>query len=324
MSFPDRTRTDRARHAFAYWKTHADQFSRNFYFRGYSGWALRLAQVAFLIAGVAGDVKQICTAPSTDEQERIWQKRLRPIMLNKVMVKGFLGNPSFNWHALGVPRNQMNCFLKDGTIEDFIVATLDPVPQLARLRVRFLMLPVMGVDQQDDNYFFLLCLNGRYTRASCPAYLKPEGFQALKNAKVNNAFKLHTDTILNVLRGLPDASLTKVIVMDSMDWFDPIPPATPLPPMGSTALDELDQSPEAALEHLRSELDFEILEMRRVLKVGGHAVWRSAGKNPWYTQRFELAGFRVEPIDIREGGKAIDRVNMYASCEWRCCHLGES
>jgi hypothetical protein len=40
--------------------------------------------------------------------------------------------------------------------------------------------------------------------------------------------------------------------------------------------------------------------MRRVLRFGGHAVWRSA----------------VEPIDIREDGKAIDRVNMYASCEW--------
>lgn len=75
-------------------------------------------------------------------------------------------------------------------------------------------------------------------------------------------------------------------------------------------------TPEQAVEHLRSELDYEILEMRRVLKTGGHAVWRSAAKRPWYIQRFELAGFRVEPIDIREQGKAIDRVNMYASCEY--------
>jgi betaine lipid synthase len=77
----------------------------------------------------------------------------------------------------------------------------------------------------------------------------------------------------------------------------------------------LDESPEAAYEHLKSELDFEILEMKRVLKVGGHAIWRSAAKRPWYRQRFELAGFKVEPIDIRENGQAIDRVNMYASCE---------
>lgn len=89
-----------------------------------------------------------------------------------------------------------------------------------------------------------------------------------------------------------------------------------MPPYGSQALDELDQSPEAAYEHLRSELDFEILEMRRVLAVGGHAIWRSAAKYPWYRQRFELAGFKVEPIDIRENGQAIDRVNMYASCEY--------
>ncbi|ORX37775.1 hypothetical protein BD324DRAFT_641879 [Kockovaella imperatae] len=287
-------------HAYAYWKTHAGQFKRNFYFRGYSGWALRLAQVAFFLAGVSKDVKQLCRASSTAEQKRIWDSRLRPVLFNRVMMKMFLGNPIFNWHALGVPRNQMNCFLQDGTVEDFCKATLDPVPGLTTLK--------------DDNYFFFLCLNGRYTRASCPAYLKPEGFSTLKADKVNNSFKLHTDTILNVLRGLEDGSLTKIIVMDSMDWFDPIPPETPMPT--GRAPDESDESPEEAYEHLRSELDYEIVEMRRVLKSGGMAVWRSAAKRPWYCQRFEAAGFKVEPIDIRENGKAIDRVNMYASF-WR-------
>ncbi|KAK4686538.1 betaine lipid synthase, partial [Tremellales sp. Uapishka_1] len=288
-------------HAFAYWKTHADQFKRNFYYRGYSGWALRLASVAFALAGVRRHVKALCQASSVAEQERIWKTKLRPVILNKLLVKGFLGNPIFNWHALGVPRNQMNCFLEDGTVEDFISATLDPVPGLATLK--------------DDNYFFFLCLNGRYTRASCPEYLKPEGYKALKVASINNAFKLHTDTILNVLRGLPDEDLTKIIVMDSMDWFDPISPSTPLPSSPLQAMDQYDHSPEAALELLKSELDYEILEMKRVLRKGGVAVWRSAAKRPWYRQRFELAGFKVDAIDIREDGNAIDRVNMYASCE---------
>lgn len=102
-------------HAYAYWMKHADQFRRNFYFRGYSGWALRLAQVAFFLAGVRGSVKQLCAASSTAEQERIWKKSLRPVILNKVMLK-VLGSPVFNWHALGVPRNQMNCFLADGSV----------------------------------------------------------------------------------------------------------------------------------------------------------------------------------------------------------------
>lgn len=42
---------------------------------------------------------------------------------------------AFNWHALGVPKNQMNCFLQDGTVEDFVKATLDPIPSLGTLRV---------------------------------------------------------------------------------------------------------------------------------------------------------------------------------------------
>ena len=41
----------------------------------------------------------------------------------------------FNWHALGVPRNQMNCFLKDGTIDDFVKATFDPIASLTTLKV---------------------------------------------------------------------------------------------------------------------------------------------------------------------------------------------
>ncbi|WVQ75099.1 hypothetical protein IAR50_004708 [Cryptococcus sp. DSM 104548] len=293
-------------HAYAYWKTHASQFSRNFYFRGYSGWALRIAQIAFFLAGVRGEVKKLCQATSVEEQQQIWEKKLRPVFLNRFMLKIVLGNPVFNWHALGVPQNQMNCFLQDGTIEDFVKATFDPIPSLTTLK--------------DDNYFFLLCLNGRYTRTSCPSYLKPEGFRALKTGRRTDAFKLHTDTILNVLRGLPDESLSKVIFMDSGDWFTPIPATTPLPSPSSIAPDALDDSPEKSLEHLQSELDYEILEMKRVLKVGGMAVWRSAAKRPWYRQRFEMAGFKCESIDVREDGKAIDRVNFYASL-WKATKL---
>lgn len=114
----------------------------------------------------------------------------------------------------------------------------------------------------------------------------------------------------SVLCGRPDESLTKIIVMDSLDWFDPIPDDQPLPKMRRP--DEA-VTPEVELEHLRSELDYEILECLRVLKTGGHVIWRSAGKYPWYIKRFEKAGFKVEAVDIRENGQAIDRVNMYAS-----------
>lgn len=169
--------------AYAYWKANANQFSSNFFLQGYSGWAIGLARVAFAVAGVSKDVKKMVTANSIAEQDLIWKKKLRPIMLNPIM-KAILGSGFFCWNALGVPRNQLNCLLEDGDIADFIAATFDPVPALAHMKT--------------GAYHYLLCLNGRYTRASCPLYLTPEGFAQLKarNGRRTAGIKMHTDTIL--------------------------------------------------------------------------------------------------------------------------------
>jgi betaine lipid synthase len=42
---------------------------------------------------VRGDVARLCKAKTTAEQERIWRKKLRPIIMSKILVKGFFGNP---------------------------------------------------------------------------------------------------------------------------------------------------------------------------------------------------------------------------------------
>lgn len=80
--------------------------------------------------------------------------------------------------------------------------------------------------------------------------------------------------------------LTRLVVMDHMDWFDP-----------------------ASCQ----ELDDEIMEMKRALQSGGQVYWRSAGTQPWYNELFIKHGFQIEPLGIRRSGCAIDRVNMYAS-----------
>ncbi len=146
-------------------------------------WGIRLGKIAFAIGGVTNDVKRLVSASTTAEQDRIWTTRLRPIIMNPVL-KFILGHPVFCWNALGVPKNQLACLLEDGTITDFISATLDPVPKLATLK--------------NGAYHYFLCLNGRYTRASCPLYLTPEGFSALKASAGarTKGIQLHTDTIL--------------------------------------------------------------------------------------------------------------------------------
>lgn len=55
-------------------------------------------------------------------------------------------------------------------------------------------------------------------------------------------------------------------------------------------------------------MDHQILEIKRVLSKGGEVYWRSAGKRPFYVDRFSMAGFKVTNISVRENGKGIDRV----------------
>nr|GAT57621.1 predicted protein [Mycena chlorophos] len=266
--------------AYQFWRINVKSFSSSFYLRGYSGWALRLAAFIFGIAGVKKDIEAVCAAETLEEQEDVWKRKLRGVILNP-LVTAVLRNPAFCWNALGVPLNQRKMLLDEGSVYEFVRDTLDP------LASSFLF--------KNDNYFYLLTLLGHYTRESCPTYLTPKGFDALKSedATALDAFRLHTDSIVNVLRGLPKASLTRSLVMDSMDWFAP----------GA------------------NELDDEINQLHRVIAPGGMVFWRSAARLPWYNARFIAAGFEVTCLGVRTGPvTALDRVNMYASF-WRGVRL---
>lgn len=258
---------------YQFWRINAHMFDTAFYTSGYSGWAIRLASWIFKIAGVESDVKLLCEAPSIQEQERIWREAIRPVFLNPIVV-ALLKNPVFCWNALGVPMNQRKMFLNEGTAYEFIRDTFDPIPSTALLR--------------EGAYHYLLPLLGKYTHESCPAYLTKEGFDTLRanNCDALNAFRLHTDSIINVLRGLSASSITRAVIMDHLDWF----------------------SEDSA------EVDDEIAGFYRVLSDEGFVLLRSAAKKPWYMENFRKAGFKVSCISVRTGNKvAIDRVNMYAS-----------
>jgi betaine lipid synthase len=112
--------------AYQFWRVNDTAFSSSFYLRGYSGWALRLAKTLFRLAGVAKEVERLCDTDSIEEQGRIWKEKMRPILLNPVVV-ALLKSPVFCWNALGVPLNQRRMLLNDGTVYDFIRDTLDPM-----------------------------------------------------------------------------------------------------------------------------------------------------------------------------------------------------
>jgi betaine lipid synthase len=118
-----------------------------------------------------------------------------------------------------------------------------------------------------------------------PAYLTEKGYNLLlKEPHRIDAIRIHTDYIVNVLKTIPDGELTKVILMDHLDWF--------------------------SVEDATSEIQ----AVHQKMAKGGRVFWRSAGKAPWYNTIFDSTGFDIKPCQVREGETMyIDRVNMYAS-----------
>jgi betaine lipid synthase len=99
--------------AYQFWRIKDGSFSSSFYLHGYSGWALRLASFIFRLAGVSKDIIALCNSDTLQQQEKIWKEKLRPVILNPVVV-ALLKNPVFCWNALGVPINQRNMILNEG------------------------------------------------------------------------------------------------------------------------------------------------------------------------------------------------------------------
>lgn len=125
-----------------------------------------------------------------------------------------------------------------------------------------------------------------YHPSTTPAYLSPKGFQTLsQNPSRLDSIKIYTDVVMNVLNHhVADGELTKVVLMDHLDWFS------------------------------EGDVEREVEAVGRKLCKGGRAFWRSASRGPWYNRLFEGRGFRVWCLQVRgDGGGVLDRVNMYAS-----------
>jgi betaine lipid synthase len=139
-----------------------------------------------------------------------------------------------------------------------------------------------------DNYFYYMPLMLKFNPQAKgnPAYLTRQGYDLLRNEPSRlDAIKIHTDYINNVLNDkVRDGELTKVILMDHLDWFSP--------------------------QDAKTEIDL----VYKKMAPGGLVFWRSAGKAPWYNDLFAKAGFKIKALQVREGATLyIDRVNMYAS-----------
>ncbi|KAI9764843.1 MAG: hypothetical protein M1840_007989 [Geoglossum simile] len=284
--------------AFQYWLDNAGVFASQtgggLYGSGCSRHAIKLVKWLFRSTGLHSEVQKLCRAETLNEQREIWYGRIRKVLLSRVLVQLVAGNPNFLWKALGVPKEQREMIQKDyseqdspartdgpvkaditgNAIREYLVNTLDPVIENTLL--------------SEDNYFYMLCLQGKYSRRCHPSYLTPKAHVKLSRPDAFDGLRIHTDEINEVMSRIAPGTVTVAIkpglicvmqLMDSMDWF----------------------SPTSAMAGLQ------VAATNRPLKLGGRVLLRSAGFKPWYIQEFEMRGFTTRRVSLRLAGACIDR-----------------
>ncbi|RMD40557.1 hypothetical protein DV735_g4554, partial [Chaetothyriales sp. CBS 134920] len=295
--------------AFQYWFDRASCFSskHGLYETGGSRHAIQLVRRLARLFGLSAKVKTMCMVETLNEQREIWEKSIRDVILSWPLHKLVVSTEWFAWKAGGVPANQRDLILDDfakrkglkqrssktngEAMWRYVVDTLDPVCENTLL--------------SNENYFYYVCLQGRYSRRSHPRYLSAQSYRKLARASAFDGLRIHTDELMEVIARITPNTLTIAILMDSMDWFDPPNP---------------EASNEQPVRH-QPALD-QILALNKVLKMGGRVLFRSASVRPWYTDIFEQHGFSTRCEGRRDPGTCIDRVNMYASC-WLCTKVAD-
>ncbi|KAF3941846.1 hypothetical protein ABW19_dt0203499 [Dactylella cylindrospora] len=277
--------------AFQYWMHHGpaafEEKNGGFYHTGGSRHALILLARLCQVLGLSVELQKLASAPTLEDQVKIWRRGIRRILLNRVLNYTIISSEQWLWKALGVPQNQRAIIDQDflarqqgsnrvanslgSGVRQYLIETFDPVIETTLLST--------------ENPYYLLTLLSRYTRICHPLYLTPKAHIHYSTPGAFDNLRIHTDEISEVLNRMSDDSLTIAVVMDSMDWFDP---------HGSDAREQ-------------------IRKFYRVLKVGGRVMIRSAGVEPWYARIFENEGFEAMRVGSRSENPCIDRVNMYAS-----------
>jgi S-adenosylmethionine-diacylglycerol 3-amino-3-carboxypropyl transferase len=176
---------------------------RSFYYGGGTSGLVALAVQWYLkhIARLRGEVERILAAETIDDQRQIYERAVRDRFLGAGFL-GWLGSPAV-LALLGVPSPQRQMVhAAAGGFGGFIRACLDHV---------------MSVSLLSRNYFWSVYLQGRYTRESCPEYLKEANFALLKAGLVEN-IETWTGTVTDCLARQSEP-VTAFVLLDHMDWM---------------------------------------------------------------------------------------------------------
>ncbi|KAK8072078.1 hypothetical protein PG996_005426 [Apiospora saccharicola] len=280
--------------AFQYWLSNHHIFTKSaggLYDTGGSKYGIRIFRWITRVFGCRSAVKALLASKTLNEQREIWRNKIRPALLSRLVSRFVVSQESFLWTALGVPKNQLAVIEADHAVSDAVIGSKPTAKNTRSHAIWHFMVDTLDPMVESthipgDNPYYLVCLDGKFSKKCHPDYLTRQAHARLSRPGAFDGLRIHTDEIDEVIARIAPGTLTVAVVMDSMDWFDP--------------------ETDAAARQIR--------KLNRALKMGGRVMLRSAGLKPWYVAVFEEHGFSAKCHGSRKGGKCIDRVNMYASC----------
>jgi S-adenosylmethionine-diacylglycerol 3-amino-3-carboxypropyl transferase len=246
----------------------------SFYFHGLSGLVASGFKAYLAVRPyLASCIRALFGAGSLDEQREIYAQNVAPLMWGPGMRWAL--SRQLTLSLLGVPRPQRR---------EIEAEHAGGVAAYVRDSVEYVLcqLPLA------TNYFWRVYLNGQYTRACCPEYLKADNFARLK-AGLADCIEPHTTTVTEFLRSATEP-ISKFILLDHMDW------------MASHA-------PQALAEEWH--------EIFRHATPAARLIFRSAHRRPRYLEAVRISGVSLmERLAFHEQVarelSREDRVHTYA------------
>lgn len=157
--------------AFQYWLSRTSTFSPSsggLYLTGGSRHAITMLKYLFKFFNLSSKVRTLCSVETLNEQREIWPA-IRDVLLSWPLHWAVVSTEWWSWKAAGVPKEQRDLILDDfkksmgpnekqkssreiggEAIWRYVVDTLDPVAEHTQI--------------SRENYFYYVCMQGRYSK----------------------------------------------------------------------------------------------------------------------------------------------------------------
>lgn len=133
-----------------------------------SGHAIKLVRWLFWVSGLTPTVKRLCEAKTLNEQRELWLLKVRKVLMSRILHWIVIGG-NFLWKAAGVPPAQRAMIVSDhldqGGLNPFTVNLNDDNGEAMWEYIENTLGPVAQETLiSDDNFYYLLALQGKYSR----------------------------------------------------------------------------------------------------------------------------------------------------------------